>query len=71
MEDGILRDSVIEVMGAIKNDERIVKAGRLLWTGIGLYSVYRIIKHTHQLGQMETIKDLAVVLRESVEESGE
>ena len=67
--------NVSEVMSTIKKDEKIAKAGRLMWLGVGLYSVDKVIKHTRQLGRIDSskvfIEGMEDLLDEMEKESGE
>ena len=66
--------SASEIMSTIKKDEKIAKAGRLMWLGIGLYSADKVIKHTRQLGRMDASKVFVEGVEEmldEMEESGE
>ena len=66
--------SVSETVSTIKKDEKIAKAGRLMWAGVGLYSANMFIKHTRQLGRLEASKVFVEGVEEmldEMEESGE
>ena len=60
-----------EVLSAMKKDEIIAKAGRLFWSGVGLYSINKIVKHTHLLGLIEANKDFIEWVDGQNEKSGE
>lgn len=70
-----VRGSLSEGLSAIKKDEKIAKAGRLMWLGVGLYSMDKVIKHTRQLGRTEASKvfteGMEDLLDEMEKESGE